>query len=71
MALIAPAAAAVGPRGDRPLGQYLTQLEQASVIKMLDNLMIQAVEQAWIGGRLLGPQGVRLLQRGHRPAFGA
>ena len=39
MALIAPAAAAVGPRGDRPLGQYLTQLEQASVIKMLDNLM--------------------------------
>jgi len=39
MALIAPAAAAVGPRGDRPLVQYLTQLEQASVIKMLDNLM--------------------------------
>ena len=39
MALIAPAAAAVGPRGDRPLGQYLTQLEQASVVKMLDNLM--------------------------------
>ncbi len=39
MELIAPAAAAVGPRGDRPLGQYLTQLEQASVVKMLDNLM--------------------------------
>jgi carbonic anhydrase len=39
MALIAPAAAEVGPRGDRPLGQYLTQLEQASVVKMLDNLM--------------------------------
>ncbi|MGA7389514.1 MAG: carbonic anhydrase [Pseudolabrys sp.] len=39
MALIAPAAAAVGPRGDRPLGHYLTQLEQASVVKTLDNLM--------------------------------
>jgi carbonic anhydrase len=39
MALIEPAAAAVGPRTDRPLGQYLTQLEQMSVIKMLDNLM--------------------------------
>lgn len=39
MALIAPAAAEVGPRGNRPLGQYLTQLEQASVVKMLDNLM--------------------------------
>ncbi len=39
MALIAPAAAVVGPRGDRPLGHYLTQLEQASVVKTLDNLM--------------------------------
>jgi carbonic anhydrase len=39
MALIAPAAAEVGPRGDRPLEQYLTQLEQASVLRMLDNLM--------------------------------
>jgi carbonic anhydrase len=39
MALIAPAAAEVGPRGDRPLEQYLTQLEQASVVRMLDNLM--------------------------------
>ena len=39
MALIAPAAAEVGPRGDRTLGQYLTQLEQASIVKMLDNLM--------------------------------
>jgi carbonic anhydrase len=39
MALIAPAAAEVGPRGDRPLDQYLTQLEQASVVRMLDNLM--------------------------------
>lgn len=39
MALIAPAAAAVGARGDRPLGQYLTQLEQTSIVMMLDNLM--------------------------------
>ncbi|HEY6024424.1 MAG TPA: carbonic anhydrase [Pseudolabrys sp.] len=39
MSLIAPAAAAVGPRAGRPLGQYLTQLEQASVVQMLDNLM--------------------------------
>jgi carbonic anhydrase len=39
MALVAPAAAEVGPRGDRPLGQYLTQLEQASIVKTLDNLM--------------------------------
>jgi len=39
MALIAPAAAEVGPRDDRPLGQYLTQLEQTSVVKMLDNLL--------------------------------
>lgn len=39
MELIAPAAAAVGPRNDRPLGQYLTQLEQTSVVMMLDNLL--------------------------------
>ena len=39
MALIAPAAKMVGPRGDRPLGAYLTALEQASTVKTLDNLM--------------------------------
>ncbi len=39
MELIAPAAAEVGPRGDRSLDQYLTQLEQASVVRTLDNLM--------------------------------
>lgn len=39
MALIAPAAKAIGPRGDRPLAEYLTRLEQASVVKTLDNLM--------------------------------
>lgn len=39
MALIAPAAKAVGPRGDLPLTDYLTKLEQASLIQTLDNLM--------------------------------
>ena len=39
MALIAPAAEALGPRGETPLADYLTRLEQASVIKTLDNLM--------------------------------
>jgi carbonic anhydrase len=39
MALIAPAAKVVGPRGDRPLADYLRRLEQASVVKTLDNLM--------------------------------
>ncbi len=39
MALIAPAAKDVGPRGARSLDDYLTQLEKASVVKTLDNLM--------------------------------
>jgi carbonic anhydrase len=39
MSLIAPAAATIGARGDRPLADYLTQLEQASAVKTLDNLM--------------------------------
>ena len=39
MALIAPAAKAVGPRGDRPMADYLDRLEHASVLKTLDNLM--------------------------------
>jgi carbonic anhydrase len=39
MALIAPAAAEIGPRGDRPLADYLTQLEQTSIVKTLDNLL--------------------------------
>lgn len=39
MSLIAPAAKAIGPRGDVPMNSYLTQLEQASLIKTLDNLM--------------------------------
>lgn len=39
MAMIAPAAQQVGPRGDRPLPAYLKALEQASAVKTLDNLM--------------------------------
>lgn len=39
MALIAPAAKAVGPRGDMPFADYLTKLEKASVVTTLDNLM--------------------------------
>jgi carbonic anhydrase len=39
MSLIAPAAKAVGPRGDQPMADYLVRLEKASVITTLDNLM--------------------------------
>ena len=39
MALIAPAAKSVGPRGTQPIANYLTRLEQASVLTTLDNLM--------------------------------
>src|SRR5512143_1835119 len=39
MGLITPAAKAVGPRGNLPFEDYLARLEQASVIKTLDNLM--------------------------------
>ena len=39
MALIEPAAKAVGPRGDMPFGDYLTRLEQASIVQTLTNLM--------------------------------
>lgn len=39
MTLIAPAADALGPRGVQPLADYLVRLEQASIVKTLDNLM--------------------------------
>ncbi len=39
MGLIAPAAKAVGPRGDMPMADYLSRLEHTSVLKTLDNLM--------------------------------
>jgi carbonic anhydrase len=39
MEMIAPAAQTLGPRGDEPMSTYLTRLEQASMIKTLDNLM--------------------------------
>jgi carbonic anhydrase len=38
MSLIAPAAAGIGPRGARPLADYLTELEIASLVTTLDNL---------------------------------
>lgn len=50
MSLIAPAARLVGPRDGRPLGQYLTQLEQASVVKTLDNLLTFP----WVKSRVEG-----------------
>jgi carbonic anhydrase len=39
MALIEPAAKAVGPRGDMPFDEYITKLELASVVTTIDNLM--------------------------------
>lgn len=39
MSLISPAAETLGARGDRPFDEYLKNLEQASIIKTLDNLM--------------------------------
>lgn len=39
MALIEPAAKMVGPRGTQPMAHYLTRLEQAAVLKTIDNLM--------------------------------
>jgi carbonic anhydrase len=39
MSLLAPAAAALGPRGDMPLSEYLTRLEQASARYTLTNLL--------------------------------
>lgn len=50
MAMIAPAAKDVGPRGDTPLVEYLTRLEQASAVKMLDNLMTFP----WVRSRVEG-----------------
>jgi len=39
MTLMAPAVDIAGPRGDLPLGDYITQLEQANVVNSLNNLM--------------------------------
>jgi carbonic anhydrase len=39
MSLMAPAAAAAGPRGADSPEQFLTRLEQASIAKSIDNLM--------------------------------
>jgi carbonic anhydrase len=39
MSLITPAAEKLGPRGETPLADYLTRLEQASIVNSLDNLL--------------------------------
>jgi carbonic anhydrase len=39
MEMIAPAAQSLGPRGDMPMNRYLMRLEQASMVKTLENLM--------------------------------
>lgn len=39
MEMIAPAAKMLGPRGNEPMTDYLIRLEQASMVKTLDNLM--------------------------------
>jgi carbonic anhydrase len=39
MSLIAPAAEKVGPRGSLASAEYLTRMEQASIVNSLDNLM--------------------------------
>ena len=39
MALIEPSAKAAGPRGRMPIADYLTRLEQASIVQTLGNLM--------------------------------
>ena len=39
MSLIAPAAAKVGPRGGRSREEYLEQMEKASIVNTLDNLL--------------------------------
>jgi len=39
MSLIAPAAKALGPRGERPMLDYLMRLEHQSLLTTLDNLM--------------------------------
>ena len=46
MALIAPAADKVGPRGDVSLDDYQARLEQANIVNSLDNLMTFPRRQA-------------------------
>jgi carbonic anhydrase len=58
MSLIAPAAARLGGRGDAPLAEYLTRLEQASIDNSLGNL-------------LTFPRLRKLIERGHVALHGA
>ena len=70
MALIAPAARKSVRAATARLANYLTQLEQASVVKMLDNLMTFP----WVRKRSShGTSGLarRLFRCRHRAAFGA
>ena len=53
MSLIAPAAESVGARGDRPLADYLAQLERASTVKTVDNLMTFPFVRALVERRRL------------------
>ena len=53
MTLLKPAAAALGERKDLPMAEYLMQLEQASLLHSLDNLMsFPYVRTLTEGGRL-------------------
>jgi carbonic anhydrase len=58
MSLIAPAAQQIGPRGAMPLAEYITRLEQASIVNSLDNL-------------LTFPSLRKLIERGTVKAHGA
>jgi carbonic anhydrase len=53
MTLIAPAAERLGPPGERPLAEYLADLEQAAILTTLDNLAtFPFVSSAVTEGRL-------------------
>src|SRR3954467_14677892 len=57
MSLIAPAAAKLGPRGAPGSGDYLTRLEQTSVLNSLDNLMTFPRVRALVGRGKLSLHG--------------
>jgi carbonic anhydrase len=58
MSLMAPAADKIGPRGGASAADYLGQLERASVVNSLDNLMTF-------------PRLAKLIERGHVAVHGA
>ena len=70
MEMIAPAAQSLGPRGDMPMNRYLMRLEQASMVKTLDNLMTLPVRAH--SGRARKAATPRRVFRGrHRNPVGA